>query len=112
MDKVISKVAGLGVPGLILLAAINATGLAGAAAVTAALAALGPGGMIGGIITLGVATLAANGIAEYGFGAIFTGVVEELYNKGEDYDTIVKKIESYPISKSLKRKLLDELDNM
>lgn len=109
MDKIISKIAGLGVPGLILLVAINASGLAGAAAITAALATLGPGGMIGGIITLGVATLAANGIAEYGFEAIFKGVVKNLLEKGESYSSIERKIESYPVSKSLKDKLIKEL---
>lgn len=43
MDKIISKVAALGVPGLILVVAIAASGLSGAAAITVALAALGPG---------------------------------------------------------------------
>lgn len=52
MDKIISKVAALGVPGLILVVAIAASGLSGAAAITVALAALGPGGIIGGIATL------------------------------------------------------------
>ena len=51
MDKIVSKVAALGVPGLVLVIAINATGLAGGAAITTALAALGPGGMKGGIAT-------------------------------------------------------------
>ena len=32
MEKVIGKIAGFGVPGLVLVIAINATGLAGAAA--------------------------------------------------------------------------------
>ena len=42
LDEVVKKIVGLGVPGLMLFLAINATGLAGAAAITAALAALGP----------------------------------------------------------------------
>ena len=54
MEKIVSKIAALGVPGLILITAIGATGLAGGAAITTALAAIGPGGMIGGIVTLGV----------------------------------------------------------
>jgi len=48
MDKIVSKIAALGVPGLVLLVAISATGLYGAAAITTALAALGPFGMVGG----------------------------------------------------------------
>ena len=48
-------------PGLVLVVAISATGLVGAAAITAALAALGPGGIIGGIVTLGVIGLISGG---------------------------------------------------
>ena len=76
LEKIVSKVAALGVPGLILLIAIAATGLTGAAAITAALAALGPGGILGCIATLGVIGLLTNGISEYGVNAIFTGVVK------------------------------------
>lgn len=38
MDKIVSKIAGLGVPGLVLMVAINAARLAGAAAITSTLA--------------------------------------------------------------------------
>lgn len=110
MDKIVSKVAALGVPGLILVIAISATGLAGGAAITAALAALGPGGMIGGIATLGVIGLLSEGIAKYGVDAIFTAVVKELYNRGETKESILKKIEKYPVSKELKRKLRESLE--
>lgn len=110
MDKIIGKVAALGVPGLILVTAISATGLAGGAAITAALAALGPGGMIGGIATLGVIGLVSEGIAEFGFDAIFNAVVKELYKRGETKESILKKIEKYPVSKGLKRKLRESLE--
>ena len=112
MDKIVSKVAALGVPGLILVIAISATGLAGGAAITAALAALGPGGMIGGIATLGVIGLLSEGIAKYGVDAIFTAVVKELYNRGETKESILKKIEKYPVSKELKRKLRESLEKV
>lgn len=110
MEKVISKVAALGIPGLILVTAIGATGLAGGAALTAALAALGPGGMIGGIALLGVIGLVSQGVTEFGFDAIFTGVVKELCLRGESKATILAKIQKYPVSKSLKRKLRENLD--
>lgn len=112
MDKIISKVAALGVPGLILIIAISATGLTGAAAITAALAALGPFGMLGGIATLGVIGLLSQGLVDYGFDAIFTGVVKELYKRGETKSSILAKIDKYPISKSLKRKLKEELEKL
>lgn len=52
MDRIVNKIAGLGVPGIMLMVAISMTGLSGAAAITAALALLGPGGMLGGIAFL------------------------------------------------------------
>ncbi len=112
MDKIISSLAGLGVLGLILTAAIAATGLAGAASITAALALLGPGGMVGGVLTLGVAALAAKGIAEFGFDAIFTGVAKELVNRGESIDSIIDKVDGMIISKELKLKVKDELEKL
>lgn len=112
MDKVVSKIAALGVPGLILIIAMGATGLTGAAAITAALAALGPAGMLGGIATLGVIGLLSQAIAEYGIDAIFGAVVKELYKRGETKSSILKKIERYPISKSLKRKLKESLEKV
>ena len=112
MDKIISKVAALGVPGLILIAAMSATGLAGGAAITAGLAMLGPLGILGGIATLGVIGLLSQGLSEYGFDAIFTGVVKELYKRGETKSSILAKIDKYPISKSLKRKLREEVEKL
>jgi hypothetical protein len=55
LDTVASKIAALGVPGLVLVVAMAFTGFAGAAAITAALAMLGgPLGMLGGIAVLGI----------------------------------------------------------
>ncbi len=112
MEKIASKIAGLGVPGLIFALAISATGLAGAPAITAALAAIGPGGMKGGIATLGVITLLSEGLTECGVDSIFTSVVKELYKRGESKESILRKIEKYPVSKSLKRKLREELEKV
>lgn len=91
MEKVISKIAALGIPGLILVTAMGATGLSGAACLTAALASLGPGGMLGGLAFLGVVGLLSQSISEFGFNAIFTGVVKTLYKNGETKDIILKK---------------------
>lgn len=112
MEKIVSKIAALGVPGLILMIAMSATGLSGAAAITTALAAIGPFGILGGIATLGVIVLVSQGLTEFGFNAIFTAVVKELYKKGQDKDSILEKIEKYPVSKSLKRRLREELDKI
>lgn len=112
MDKIVSSVAALGIPGVVLVIAVGATGYAGAAALTTALAALGPGGMVGGLITLGVIGLISKGITEYGVDAIFTAVVRELVKRGETIDGMKQKISKYPISPSLKAKLNEELSKL
>lgn len=110
MEKLIAKITALGVPGLVLLVAVNATGLAGGAAIVTALAALGPGGIVGGIATLGVIGMISHGLTEYGMGAISSAVVKELLKKGETKESILAKIQKYPISKSLKRELKEVVE--
>ena len=110
MDKVVGKIVALGVPGLVLLMAIEATGLAGAAALTTALAAIGPFGMLGGIATLGIIVVVSQGIIEYGFETLFKQVVKELIKNGETKESILSKINSYWVSKSLKLKLVEVLE--
>ena len=105
MEKLISKLAALGVPGLVLLIAVSTSGFAGGAAIVAALASLGPGGIVGGIVTLGLIGLIAHDIAEYGAEKIACALIKELLKKGETKESILEKIEKYPISKSLKKRL-------
>ena len=111
MDKLIARIAALGVPGLVLLIAMSATGLAGGAAITSALAAIGFGaGMLPGLVVLGLAGLIAHGIAEYGFDAVYAGVVKELGKQGITKAEILQKIDGYPISKNLKRTLRETVE--
>lgn len=110
LDKVIDKVVGLGVPGLVLIIAIEATGLAGGAAIVAALSFLGgPFGMIGGFAALALILLISQAIAKYGISKIVEGVVHGLEKKGIARDEIKRKVNAYPISKDLKRKLSEYL---
>ena len=111
MEKLISKLAALGVPGLVLLIAVSTSGYVGAAAIVAALSALGPGGIVGGIVTLGLIGLVTHGLAEYGVDVLSSALVKELLKKGESKQSILEKIEKYPISKSLKRRLREEVNN-
>jgi len=112
MDVVIKKITALGVPGLVFMVAIELTGLVGAAAITAALAAIGPGGIVGGVMTLCILGLIADGIAEFGFDAIAKGVLHELYRKGESKDGIKRKVSRYPISSKLKTILYEVVDDL
>lgn len=110
MDTVINKIVGMGVPGIMLLVAISMTGLSGAAAITAALALLGPGGMIGGIITLVAAGMIASAISEYGFDMIFKSVINRMYERGETRHSIIEKINKGPWSSKLKTKAISDLN--
>jgi hypothetical protein len=113
MDKLVDKIAALGVPGLVLLVAMAVTGWAGAAALTTALAILGgPFGMLGGVAVLGVLGLMSQGLADYGFEAIFKSTVEQLRAKGKSKADIEREIESYPISGDLKLKIKNYLHTL
>ncbi len=108
MDKVVDKIVALGVPGLILLVALNVVGFAGAAAITTALAVLGgPIGMLGGIALLGVLGLIAKAISDYGFERIYRGVVIRMKEQGYSREQILRKIDGLLISRDLKAKLKD-----
>lgn len=110
MDKVVQKLVALGVPGLVLVIVIATSGVAGGAAIVTALAVLGgPLGMLGGIAALGILALVADAIAEYGLEKIFGAVVIGLIAKGHSRQQIRQKIESYPITSGLKKKILGHL---
>ena len=75
MDEVVKKVAALGLPGVILVITMAATGLTGAAAITAALAFLGgPAGILGGIAVLGLTGLITDALAEVGVEDLLTAI--------------------------------------
>lgn len=75
MDEVVKKVAALGLPGVILVITMAATGFTGAAAITAALAFLGgPAGMLGGIAVLGLTGLITDALAKVSLEDLLTAV--------------------------------------
>ena len=110
MDRVVDKIAALGVPGLVLVVAMASTGWAGAAAITTALAMLdGPFGMLGGIAVLGILGLISKGLADYGLEALFKALVEKFVKQGKSKADIEREVGSYPISRDLKLKIKDYL---
>jgi hypothetical protein len=93
MDKLVSDIASLGVPGLIFLFLIAGSGYAGAAAITTTLATLGgPFGMIGGVGVLLLLTKISRGIAEYGVDELAKNVIRKMIEKGETKEYIIRKI--------------------
>jgi hypothetical protein len=110
MDKVVAKLVALGVPGIVLLIAVATSGLAGGAAIVAALAFLGgPFGMLGGLALLGLLTLAADAVAKYGVETIMRKVVQGLVEQGTSRDEIRRRVQGYPISAGLKKSTLEHL---
>lgn len=109
MDELVKKIAGFGTPAIVLLIAMNATGLAGAAALTAALAALGPFGMLGGLGLLAVIGLSVDKIAEIGYEKITILVIKEQL-KTTPAEEMRKKVKKFPITKGMKLRILDFID--
>lgn len=109
MDEAVRKIAALGFPGVILLIAMATTGFTGAAAITAALAMLGPGGMIGGIVFLGVIGIAADALSKFGLEVLLVGIYKDRHEKGETLQALRQEISGLFVSNDLKRKLKEEL---
>ena len=113
VDKVAERIAGFGIPGLVLLVAMSVSGWAGGAAIVTALATLGgPFGMLGGIALLGVLVFIASAIPRYGFWEIFKRVLNNLKEQGKTTEEILQEIDRYPIATELKLKLRDYIENM
>ena len=112
-DDVVTKIAGLGVPGLVFIVAMALNPFSGGAAIVTALAALGgPFGMLVGIGTVVVLGFIAASISEFGFEEIFKRVLKKLKEEGKTKEEIQKEIDSYHISKKLKLKLIDYIENI
>lgn len=110
MDEVIRKVAALGLPGVMLVITMTATGYFGAAAITTALAALGgPFGMLGGIGVLGVMALVADALSKYGIDAFLAGIYLKR-SETEPKENLCSEIDNLPVSWDLKFKLKALLD--
>ncbi|BAZ23306.1 hypothetical protein NIES4073_41940 [Kalymmatonema gypsitolerans NIES-4073] len=110
MDEVVKKIAALGLPGILLVIAVSASGLAGGYGVVAALAGLGgPFGIIGGLGVLGLTTLVGEALAGYGIEAVLKNIYTER-RKTESVRYLLKEIKDLPITEDLKLKLKNELN--
>jgi hypothetical protein len=102
----VSTLIALGVPGLVLLVAVEIAGVSGAAAIVAGLASLGgPLGMVGGFITLGLLVLVGKKIGEYGFDRLFSKVLKGVRDSGKTKKQIFEEVDSYKIPERMKRAL-------
>ena len=106
LDELISKLASIGVPALVLLLTMASTGLAGAAAITASLALLGPGGMVGGVVTLLAGGVLTEVLAQFGIETVISLMIGRMYQDGETQASIEERINGMYISKKLKLKII------
>lgn len=108
MDEIVKKLAGLGLPGVILVV-LTATSGGSSAAVAAAITAFGgPFGIVGGIALLGLISVVGDAIAGYGLEAILKAIYTQR-SKTESVRILLKEIQDLPISDELKLKLKNEL---
>jgi hypothetical protein len=108
MDEIVKKLAGLGLPGIILVI-LTVTSAGSNAAIVGALTALGgPFGIVGGIGLLGLITVVGDTVAGYGIEAVLKAIYNER-SKTESVRFLLKEIKDLPISEELKLKLKNEL---
>ncbi|MEH1827049.1 MAG: hypothetical protein V7L22_17060 [Nostoc sp.] len=110
MDEIVKKLAGLGLPGVILVI-LTVTSGGSSAAVAATLTALGgPFGILGGIALLGLITVVGDGVAGSGLEAIVKAIYKER-SKTESVQFLLQEIKGLPITEELKLKLKNELSS-
>jgi hypothetical protein len=108
MDEIVKKLAGLGLPGIILVI-LTVTSAGSNAAIVAALTAIGgPFGIVGGIALLGLITVVGDTVAGYGIEAVLKAIYTER-SKTESVRFLLKEIKDLPISEELKLRLKNEL---
>lgn len=106
MEKILSKLAAVGIPFGVVQLSCKASGHKGGAALTTGLSSLGKSfGMKGGIVALLTIGASVDFLTERSIGAILNGVVKQLCIEGESQDEIYAKIQKYPVSNELKLKL-------
>jgi hypothetical protein len=108
-DKIITNLASIGIPSLVLITLISLAPCTGGAAISWALVAFGPFGMIGGIVSFGILTLISKLIAEKGIEYLSQEVVKKLLEKGITKEEIINSINKYPLSKGLKVKIIGNI---
>ncbi|MEH2058013.1 MAG: hypothetical protein V7K97_17990 [Nostoc sp.] len=108
MDEIVKKLAGLGLPGVILVVLTAASG-GSSAAVAATLTMLGgPFGIVGAIALLGLITVVGDIVTGYGIEAILQSIYAER-SKTESVKFLLKEIKDLPITEDLKLKLKNQL---
>lgn len=99
LKESIEYLVSLGVPGSVLFFTIISTGLSGAAAITAALVIIGPGGMIGGILTLLASSVIIKSLSEFGLDYLIVTFFKKYMDTHGKHELIdmINKIRKYRV---------------
>lgn len=106
------KIAAMGAPGVVFVITMSSTGLAGGAAVTAALATLGgPAGIYGGIALLPIIAVATDYLAKYGLEFVLAKVYQDrIEREGQTVEAVVKEIDNHKLlSTESKQRIINEI---
>ena len=113
LDEVVRIAASVGSPAILLIVALSivgSTGLAGGAALTAALALLGgPGGIPAGIMVLTFVGGVSAALASYGLEALLVAIYNQRINQSDDddiVDTVVREINSNKLLRQTQKKTI------
>jgi hypothetical protein len=108
MDEIVKKIAGLGLPGVLVVIATAAS--AGSnAAVVAIITSLGqPFGLLGGLGLLGLLSVVGDAIAGYGIENLLKVIYTER-RKTESVRFLLQEIKNLPITDELKIRLTNHL---
>ncbi len=104
MDELVKKIAGLGLPGILIVVATAASGGSMTAVVTLISSLGGPLGLLGGLGLLGLVGSLTEFIAGYGIENILKLIYTER-SKTESVRFLLKEIKDLPITDELKLKL-------
>lgn len=105
MNTVVSFIAAEAIPAFVLHIAITASNQKGGARLTKALSSIGPGGMIGGLITLGLIQIFSFISTDKLIEIIFKCGIRQMIKDGASQEEINETINSYKISAGLKERL-------
>jgi hypothetical protein len=109
LDEIVKKISSLGLPGIILIIAISVSSTT-TYPVVAGLAGLGgPLGVLGGLGLLGLSTVIGDVIGGYGIETVLKLVYKER-RKNETQESLIKEVESLPISEILKLHLKQSIE--
>ncbi|BBE31734.1 hypothetical protein OSSY52_19140 [Tepiditoga spiralis] len=110
---VIVKLASFGVLGMVILAMLATSGLAGAAAISTTLSTLGgPAGMAGGMLVLASAPVIVNYLDNYGIDYAMKKLMREYKKKGYSKYELRHEISKLWITKGFKEKLYYYVDTL